>query len=60
MVFVSKQLKVIKVLHGDGTGDRKVLTDDGTVWKMVSHLSPDTRGTGDRRGYLIGNVAEEI
>ncbi len=46
-----KPLQVISRLPGDATGEEKVKTSDGTIWRTVDYLP--TPGTGDRQGFLL-------
>ena len=52
MVQYSKtMLQVIRRWPGEGTGEEKVQTEDGTIWTSVDYLP--TIGTGDRHGILF-------
>ncbi len=60
MMYWSKDRppQVIKKWAGEVTGEEKVQTSDGTIWRTVNYLP--TLGTGDRRGFLLLDKVFEI
>lgn len=52
MIYWSKDrpLQVIRSCPGEATGEKRVQTADGTIWKTVDYLP--ILGTGDRQGVL--------
>ena len=50
--------EIIRREPGEGTGDERVLTSDGTWWSTVSHLP--IKGTGDRQGISYYNMVIEV
>ena len=51
-------LKIIRRKPGEGTGEERVLTEDGTWWDSVDHLP--AKGTGDRQGISYYDQVIEI